>query len=164
MGPFDERFRSRWFAVQAAATRALQGIRTVNQGSGKSLYDAFVMAAMAFMLAVTQMAGFSSTGNYVPGRAAASVGGGTHHVPGNAIGPFSLPATDDWTNTAAFALAIVFSMACLLWAVRLVKSIGHGSRVPSASFTRGCALGSADLGNEFVSASAMAVMFAVLAA
>jgi hypothetical protein len=127
------------------------------------------MAAMAFMLAVTQMAVFSSTsGNNVPGRAAASVGasvgGGTHHVPGNALGPFSVPVTDDWTNTAAFALAVVFLMACLLWAVRLVKSIGHGSREPSASFTHGCALRSADLGNEFVSASAMAVMFAVLAA
>jgi hypothetical protein len=160
-----------WFTVQASSSRARPGIRRGSQPRSKSLYDALFMAAMVFMLATPEFAGTQSTpGSNAHGGSAASVGQGTNHGAGAADGPVTLPATDDrtsaanWTGAVTSALAIVFAVACVLWAVRLVRSTGSGFPTPSAPFSRGRALRFADLGNEFVSAWAMAIMFAVLAA
>jgi hypothetical protein len=150
-----------WFAVQAASPQAKQGKPQQRQGRGKCLYDALSMTAMAYMLAAAQFAGTEkASGSPEP---AALVVQGPHHAAEMAARPATLAAAHDWTSQATVVLAVVFAAACLLWAARLVDSLGAGALPPSALQKRRRMLRLADLGNELVSASAMAVMFAVLA-
>jgi Domain of unknown function (DUF5134) len=150
-----------WFAVQAAATRAGTGTRPGRPGRGKCLYDALMMAATAYMLAVMRLASpAASSGLQTPGVFAVQ---GAHHPGGAGALHVTFPATPDWTSQAAPVLAVAFAAACVLWAACLVKSLGGGS-APSSPPSRRRALRSADLGSELVGAGAMAAMFAALAA
>jgi hypothetical protein len=153
-----------WFAVQAAASWAEPGTRRGRPGRPgrrKCLYDALMMAAMAYMLAVMQLgATAAASGLQAPDVFAVQ---GTHHPAAAGASRVTLPAAPDWTSQATLVLAVAFAAACILWAARLVKSLGGGS-APSSSSSRGRALRSADMGSELVSATAMAAMFAALAA
>lgn len=150
-----------WFTVQAAASIAAPGTRPGRPRRGKCFYDAMMMAAMAYMLAVAQFtATAASSGLQAPETFAFR---GAHHPGGAGALRVTFPATPDWTSQAALVLAVAFAAACVLWAARLVKSLGDSS-APSSPLSRTRAFRSADLGSELVSAIAMASMFAALAA
>jgi hypothetical protein len=71
-----------WFTVQASSTLAQHAIHRGGHPRGKSLHDAFVMAAMGVMLAAPQFAG-------------------THAADVAQVCPVALPTTNDWTGAAS---------------------------------------------------------------
>jgi cbb3-type cytochrome oxidase subunit 3 len=147
-----------WFVLRAASRRATPGARLRLAGRGKPFYDALAMAAVAYMLAAMDF-----RGAHKMNEAAGIMGQALHHGGGAAVGQLPAWSMQDWGTQPALMLAVAFAVACAVWAARLAASLGGGSS-PSSPSLRARTLRSADLGSEFVSASAMAVMFAVLAA
>jgi hypothetical protein len=173
-----------WFLIQAASLPAIHGAGTGLAGRGKPLYDALVMAAMAYMLAAMAFHGTREAGAGTD--VAVILGQSSHHREDAAAGqPLARPL-QDWGGQPALLLAVAFSVAGALWAVRMLRqlrdeakaqparpgqgpsgrrfTVHHrsGRRLPARNSPGQGSLRICDTVLELVGAASMAVMFAAL--
>jgi hypothetical protein len=157
-----------WFVVRAVSLRLVPG-GLLSPGAGPSvpsrgrghirhagrasrailLYNGLTMAAMAFMLAAMDVHG--GQGAPAGPHAAGLPGQAAHH--GSAAASPLPAALPGWNGAPVLILAVAFGVSAALWAFLLIRRL----RPPAGPDS-----GTAFL--ELVSAAAMAVMFAALAA
>ena len=168
-----------WFVLQAVSRRVRARARPARyRPTAKPLYDAAAMAAMVFMLAA---AGFWEVPPSGALPSAPDLPVPASHHGASAAASLAAPVHEWSTQPAlvlavASGLAVVFGLASVLWALRLLLQLWPGSRgrfVPAAIRSDGPELRSgrfavfrdvADTAAEVVGAAALALMFAALAA
>ncbi|MET3923167.1 DUF5134 domain-containing protein [Arthrobacter sp. UYEF20] len=148
-----------WFVLRAVSRRPLpvacqgRARRAGATGMGGLLYNALTMAAMAYMLAATDVRGAHGA---LAGLGAAGLPGQSAHHGGPAAGPLppgSRPGyLPGWSSQSALVLAAAFGVAGAVWGLLLLRRLR-----PQARRGRG------DAFLELVGAASMAVMFAALA-
>ena len=157
-----------WFILQAVRLRTRSRGRWPMAGKGKPLYDAAAMAAMAFMLAARDLWEPTAAGALRP--ASVPLTAAPHHGSAAAV---PVPV---WSTPTVLVLAVVFSLATVLWAARLILQLWPGSEGPPApgaldsrregpgARQSGGVRAVADTAVEMVGAAALAFMFAAQAA
>lgn len=156
-----------WFLLRAVSPRTVLESQPRSHGRrparGKALYDAAVMAAMAYVVAAMAFSGAPAA---LPGPSAIAALQAAHHPVGAVP---ALPGTFllgwggfGWTGQAVPAEALAFGLAAAVWAVRVMDQLlSSGGRGRRRSTGRPWGIGDALF--EVVGAASMAVMLAVLA-
>ena len=167
-----------WFVLQAVRRRTGSQDGWPPTGQGKPLYDAVAMAAMAFMLAAQGLRGLPASAAVPPLQGPlvpVPHHGGPAAVPLAELGPV-WSTQPELMPAVVIGLAIVFGVATVLWAARLLLQLWPGSQVPPvpaairprrSGFRQrhpACFRDVADTAVELVGAAALALMFAGLTA